>query len=106
MAAPPEAFTDRFCAPGRDPRSAILKVSGPPVTDRVGSEDTFKVTATVTGLLVAPDEVRVIDPVYCPTCSPEMTPALSAAVTPVGVVALPGETVSHEPPFAVVAAAL
>jgi hypothetical protein len=106
IAAPPEAVTDRFCAPGSEPRFAMLKDSGPPVTDNVGLLVTTKLTGIVTGLLVAPLEVRVIEPLYVPAARPVMAAPFTEAVTPVGVVALPGETVSQAPPVVVAAAAV
>ena len=106
IAAPPEAVTGRFCAEGSEPRFTMLKDSGPPVTDSVGWELTTRLTGIVTGLLVAPLEVRVIDPLYVPAAKPVMAPPFIEAVTPVGVVALPGETASQAPPLVVTAAAV
>jgi hypothetical protein len=98
--------TDKVCGAGFAPPVSLAKLSATGNTDSTGCGATLRVTGTSTGLLVAPADASVIAPVYWPAAKPVKIPATTDAVTPAGVVALPGATESQLPPLTVEAVAV
>jgi hypothetical protein len=78
---------------GADP--ANTEVNANELLDDTSAAETTNVAFIVTGLLLAPVEASVMVPLYCPGARFVKADWFTEAVTPVGVVALAGETNSQ-----------
>jgi hypothetical protein len=103
LKAAPVLCTNSAWAAGWEPPVWYPNASAELVTTSAGAAVTVKVTATVEGLLLAPDDVTVIAPEYVPGDNPLGT---TEAMSDAGVAPATGVTASHPPPVEVVAAAV